>query len=129
MKQRTLAREVSIQGNALHTGEAVTLTMKPAPADHGIVFKRTDLAGAPEIKPRVDLVTDLVRATTIQSGHAKIHTVEHVLSALSGCGIDNALIEMNASEPPIMDGSAKPYVNLILEGDPVPVPRRQRKGR
>jgi UDP-3-O-[3-hydroxymyristoyl] N-acetylglucosamine deacetylase/3-hydroxyacyl-[acyl-carrier-protein] dehydratase len=119
MKQRTLAREVSIQGNALHTGEAVTLTMKPAPAGHGIVFKRIDLTGAPEIKPRVDLVTDLVRATTIQSGHAKVHTVEHVLSALSGCGVDNVLIEMNASEPPIMDGSAKPYVNLILEGDPV----------
>jgi len=118
MKQRTLAREVSIQGSALHTGEAVTLTMKPAPADHGIVFKRTDLSGSPEIKPRIDLVTDLVRATTIQSGHVKVHTVEHVLSALSGCGIDNVLIEMNASEPPIMDGSAKPYVNMILQGEP-----------
>lgn len=119
MKQRTLAREVSIQGSALHTGEAVTLTMKPAPADHGIVFKRTDLSGSPLITPRVDLITDLVRATTIQSGHAKIHTVEHVLSALHGCGIDNVLIEMNASEPPIMDGSAKPFVNLILQGEPV----------
>ena len=119
MKQRTLAREVSIQGSALHTGEAVTLTMKPAPADHGIVFKRTDLNGSPEIKPRIDLVGDLVRATTIQSGHAKIHTVEHVLSALSGCGVDNVLIEMNASEPPIMDGSAKPFVNMILQGEPI----------
>ncbi len=119
MKQRTLAREVSIQGSALHTGEAVTLTMKPAPVDHGYVFKRMDLNGSPELRPRVDQVTDLVRATTIQSGHAKIHTVEHVLSALSGCGIDNVIIEMNASEPPIMDGSAKPYVNMILEGDPV----------
>jgi len=119
MKQRTLARDVNSQGNALHTGEAVTLTMKPAPAGHGIVFKRTDLNGAPEIRPRVDQVTDLVRATTIQSGHAKIHTVEHVLSALSGCGIDNVLIEMNASEPPILDGSARPFVNLILQGEPV----------
>src|SRR4051812_10550352 len=119
MKQRTLAREVSIQGNALHTGDAVTLILKPAAVGTGIVFKRTDLHGAPEIKPRVDQVTDLVRATTIQSGHAKIHTVEHVLSALHGCGIDNVMIEMNASEPPIMDGSARPFVNLILQGEPV----------
>ena len=119
MKQRTLAREVSIKGSALHTGDAVTLTMKPAPAGHGIVFKRMDIHGAPEVQPRVDLVTDLVRATTIQSGHAKIHTVEHVLSALHGCGIDNVMIEMDASEPPIMDGSARPFVNMILQGEPV----------
>ena len=119
MKQRTLLREVSIKGNALHTGDAVHMTFKPAPANHGIVFKRTDLHGHPEIKPRVDLVTDLVRATTIQQGHAKIHTVEHVLSALSGCGIDNLLIEMDASEPPIMDGSARPFVTLIQQGEPV----------
>jgi UDP-3-O-[3-hydroxymyristoyl] N-acetylglucosamine deacetylase/3-hydroxyacyl-[acyl-carrier-protein] dehydratase len=119
MKQRTLAREVSIQGNALHTGENVTLTLKPAAAGSGIVFRRIDLGGSPEIKPRVDLVTDLVRATTIQSGHAKIHTVEHVLSALHGCGLDNVVVEMNASEPPILDGSARPFVNLILQGEPV----------
>lgn len=118
MKQRTLAREVSIKGSALHTGDAVTLTLKPAAINTGIVFKRMDLNGAPEIRPRVDLVTDLVRATTIQSGHAKIHTVEHVLSALHGCGIDNVVVEMDASEPPIMDGSAKPYVDLIMAGDP-----------
>jgi UDP-3-O-[3-hydroxymyristoyl] N-acetylglucosamine deacetylase/3-hydroxyacyl-[acyl-carrier-protein] dehydratase len=104
MKQRTLLREVSIKGNALHTGDAVHLTLKPAPANHGIVFKRTDLQGQPEIKPRVDLVTDLVRATTIQQGHAKIHTVEHVLSALSGCGVDNVLRE---------------FVKLIQQGEPV----------
>lgn len=119
MKQRTLAREVSIKGSALHTGETVTLTIKPAPAGHGIVFKRVDLNGAPELRPRVDQVTDLVRATTIQDGHAKIHTVEHVLSALHGCGVDNVVIEMDASEPPILDGSARPFVNLILQGEPV----------
>jgi UDP-3-O-[3-hydroxymyristoyl] N-acetylglucosamine deacetylase/3-hydroxyacyl-[acyl-carrier-protein] dehydratase len=119
MKQRTILREVSLSGTALHTGGPVTLTMKPAPADHGIVFKRMDLAGQPEVKPRVDLVTDLLRATTIQSGHAKIHTVEHVLSALHGCGIDNVVVEMNGSEPPILDGSAKPFVNLILEAEPI----------
>ncbi len=119
MKQRTLAREVSISGQALHTGEVVTLTLKPAPVNHGYVFKRVDLSGAPEIKPRVDLVTDLVRQTTIEQGHARIHTVEHVLSALHGCGLDNVMIEMNASEPPIMDGSAKPFVNLIMDGEPI----------
>lgn len=119
MKQRTLAREVSITGLALHTGEAVTLTLKPAPAGSGIVFRRLDLSGAPELRPRVDQITDLVRATTIQSGHAKIHTVEHVLSALHGCGIDNVVVEMTASEPPIMDGSARPYVNLILQAEPL----------
>ena len=119
MKQRTILREVSLSGIALHTGEAVTLTMKPAPAGHGILFKRMDIAGQPEVKPRVDQITDLVRSTTIQSGHAKIILVEHVLSALYGCDIDNVLVEMNASEPPIMDGSAKPFVNLILEAEPV----------
>ena len=111
-------REVSLSGSALHSGEPVTLAMKPAPAGTGIVFRRVDLAGQPEMKPRVDQIVDLVRATTIQSGHAKIATVEHVLSALYGCGIDNVIVEMNASEPPIMDGSAKPFVNLILEAEP-----------
>ncbi|MEY4816784.1 MAG: hypothetical protein RLZZ162_3857 [Verrucomicrobiota bacterium] len=119
MKQRTLAREVSIKGNSLHTGDAVTMTLKPAPVDHGFVFRRVDLSGAPELRPRVDFVTDLVRATTIQVGHAKVQTVEHVLSALSGCGIDNAIIEMDASEPPILDGSAKPFVDLIMQGEPM----------
>jgi UDP-3-O-[3-hydroxymyristoyl] N-acetylglucosamine deacetylase/3-hydroxyacyl-[acyl-carrier-protein] dehydratase len=119
MKQRTILREVSLSGSALHTGEHVTLTMKPAPAGTGVVFRRIDIAGAPEVKPRVDQIVDLVRATTIQSGHARIATVEHVLSALCGCGIDNVYVEMNASEPPIMDGSAKPFVNMILEAEPV----------
>ncbi len=119
MKQRTLTREVGIEGKALHTGNDVRLTLKPAPVGHGLVFKRVDLAGAPEIRPLVSLVTDLVRATTITSGNADVHTVEHVLSALHGCAIDNAVIEMNASEPPILDGSAKPFVNAIMEGEPV----------
>jgi UDP-3-O-[3-hydroxymyristoyl] N-acetylglucosamine deacetylase/3-hydroxyacyl-[acyl-carrier-protein] dehydratase len=119
MKQRTLSRPVTIKGSALHTGDAVTLTIRPAAANHGVVFRRTDLSGSPEVQPRVDHVTDLVRATTIQSGHVKIHTVEHVLSALSGCGVDNALVEMNASEPPILACSARPYANLIAEGEPV----------
>jgi UDP-3-O-[3-hydroxymyristoyl] N-acetylglucosamine deacetylase/3-hydroxyacyl-[acyl-carrier-protein] dehydratase len=119
MKQRTLLREVSTKGAGLHTGDMVRLTLKPAPVNHGIVFKRIDLHGQPEIRPQVDAIVDLVRSTTIAHGHAKVHTVEHVLSALHGCGIDNVVIEMDGAEPPILDGSSRPFVNLILEGEPV----------
>lgn len=119
MKQRTLTREVTITGSGLHSGEPVTLTLRPAADNHGIVFRRIDLAGHPEIKPRSALVTDLVRNTTIQEGHAKVNLVEHVLSALHGCGIDNVVIELSAAEPPILDGSAKPFVDLIMSGEPV----------
>ena len=117
MKQRSLAREVSIQGQALHTGESVTLTMKPAPVNHGIVFRRVDLPGQPEIPPRVELVTDLVRATTIQAGHAKIHTVEHVLSALHGCGVDNVLIEEHQVDlsDTIVDVAGNPSTEIANE--------------
>lgn len=113
-------REVSTHGKALHTGQMVHLTFKPAPENHGIVFQRTDLYGKPEIKPRIELVQDkLVRSTDISSGHTSLHTIEHVLSALQGSGIDNCLVEMDASEPPILDGSAKHYVNLIQKAEPV----------
>lgn len=119
MKQRSILREVSIKGKSLHTGEEVQLTLKPAPENTGIVFKRVDLFGKPELKPLADHVDDLVRSTTIADGHAKVHTVEHVLSALNGCGVDNVIIEMDASEPPILDGSAKHFVNLVQEAEPV----------
>lgn len=119
MKQRTILRGVSIKGKSLHTGEEVHLTLKPAPENTGVIFRRIDLFGKPELKPLIDLVDDLVRSTTIADGHAKVHTIEHVLSALSGCGVDNVVIEMDASEPPILDGSAKHFVNLIQEAEPV----------
>ena len=119
MKQRTIAREVSVSGHGLHTGETVTLVFKPAAVNHGIVIKRVDLPGAPEVKPHISLVGDLVRNTGLTSGHVKLFLIEHVLSALNGCGIDNVLVEMNASEPPIMDGSSKPFVNLLLQAEPV----------
>ena len=89
-KQRTIRKERSIKGKSLHTGEEVSLTLKPAEANEGYVFRRVDLYGKPEIKPLVSNVSDLVRSTTITNGNAKVHTIEHVLSALSGCGIDNA---------------------------------------
>lgn len=119
MKQRSILREVTIKGKALHTGEEVNLTLKPAEINTGIVFRRVDIIGKPEVKPNVDLVSDVVRSTTITDGHTKIHTIEHVLSALHGCGVDNVIVEMDASEPPILDGSAKLYVNLIHEAEPV----------
>ena len=119
IKQRTILRENTIHGKSLHTGDEVKLTIKPAPENHGVVFRRTDIYGKPEIKPSSELVTDLVRNTTITSGYTSIHTIEHVLSALSGCGVDNAIVEMDASEPPILDGSAQKFVNLIQEAEPV----------
>ena len=111
--QQTLAKSASLSGSSLHTGEKVTLTLHPAPPGHGRKFKRKDLADEPVIDARIDHVKTVERSTTIVEGSAKVHTVEHVLSALAGMGVDNALIEMDASEPPICDGSAGPYVELI----------------
>jgi len=119
MKQRTILREASIKGTSLHTGEEVHLTFKPAAEDHGVVFRRMDLYGKPEVRANVEHVTELVRSTTLTAGHAKVHTVEHVLSALSGLGIDNVLVELDASEPPILDGSSKHFVNLLQQAEPV----------
>ncbi len=118
-KQRSIRRERNLKGKSLHTGEEVTLTLKPAEANAGIVFRRVDLYGKPEVVPRVENVSDFVRSTTITEGNAKVHTIEHILSALSGCGVDNAVVELDASEPPIMDGSARPFANLVQEAEPV----------
>lgn len=117
MKQRTLLGEAHIQGKSLHTGQEVRLTIKPAPENHGYLFRRTDLYGKPEIRPAIELVSELVRSTDIANGDAKVHTVEHVLSALNGLGVDNAVIEMDASEPPIVDGSSGPYVAAIEKAE------------
>ena len=95
------------------------MTIKPAEVGKGFVFRRVDLYGKPEIMPLSSNVTELVRSTTISNGNAKVHTIEHVLSALAGCGVDNAIIELDASEPPILDGSARPFVNLVFEAEPV----------
>ena len=119
MKQRTILGEASIRGRGLHTGEDVRLAIKPAPEGHGIEFQRVDLYGKPRIKPAVGLVTDLAYNTGLASGHAKLQTVEHLLSAVYGYGVDNLLIELDASEPPVLDGSSKPYVTLLQEAEPV----------
>jgi len=112
-KQRTLASPAQLKGTALHTGESVNLTIHPAPPGHGFKFRRTDLPDQPIIEAAVANVRTVERATTLVEGSAKIHTVEHVLSALTGLGADNALIEMDANEPPIGDGSAIAYVEVI----------------
>ncbi len=112
-KQQTLAEPATLTGTSLHTGEQVTLTMKPAPANHGIKFRRIDLEDQPFIDAHVRNVQTVERATTLAQGSVKVHTVEHVISALVGMGVDNAIIEMDANEPPIGDGSAKPFVECI----------------
>lgn len=112
-KQHTLAASASLAGVSLHTGEKVTLTIHPAPVDHGCKFRRTDLKDQPTVDALAANVRTVERATTLVEGNVKVHTVEHILSALTGLGIDNALIEMDANEPPIGDGSAAPYVALI----------------
>ncbi|MFM8808929.1 MAG: UDP-3-O-acyl-N-acetylglucosamine deacetylase, partial [Chthoniobacterales bacterium] len=112
-KQHTLAGPASLAGVSLHTGEKVTLTIRPAPVNHGFKFRRTDLKDQPTVDALASNVRTVERSTTLVEGNVKVHTVEHILSALTGLGVDNALIEMDANEPPIGDGSAAPYVALI----------------
>ncbi len=123
--QCTLGQSVSVAGSSLHTGEKVVLTLHPAPAGHGRKFKRSDLPDEPIIDAKIEHVKTVERATTIAEGNARVHTVEHVLSALVGMGVDNCLIEMDSGEPPIGDGSAQQYVELIAKAGIVeqPVPR------
>src|SRR5947207_12974084 len=111
--QKTLGEVAGFAGIALHTGEKVTLKLHPAPVDHGIKFKRNDLQDEPIIDAKIENLKTVERSTTIGEGSVRVHTVEHVLAALSAMGVDNAIVEMNANEPPIGDGSAQPYVDLI----------------
>ncbi len=114
-QQRTLKRAVSCNGVGLHSGQPVTLRLVPAPVDHGLQFARVDLPDKPAIPARGEFVTDTSLATTLSLGPAKVATVEHVLAAVSGLGIDNLRIEVDGPEVPIMDGSAAPFVRLIRE--------------
>jgi UDP-3-O-[3-hydroxymyristoyl] N-acetylglucosamine deacetylase/3-hydroxyacyl-[acyl-carrier-protein] dehydratase len=112
-KQHTIQQAVSIQGTGLHTGMLAELTLQPASPGFGLQFQRTDLDGQPIIKADCDLVTDVSRGTTLESNGAKVSTVEHVLAALVGLGIDNCLLQINGPEIPIIDGSSQPFVELI----------------
>lgn len=113
-KQRTISQPVSITGIGLHTGNHSTMTFKPAAENYGIRFKRIDLIDSPEILADIDHVIDIERGTTIGVGNAHVKTVEHVLAAIMGCEIDNLIVELNTNEPPVIDGSAKPFVELLM---------------
>ena len=113
MKQHTLASEVTLEGKGLHTGKNVTLTLKPAPENTGFIFVRIDLEGHPIIEADANYVSNTERATVLEKQGVKIQTCEHILAALVGMDLDNVIIELNASEPPIMDGSAKYFVEAI----------------
>jgi len=113
IRQRTIKQESSCIGMGLHTGVESTITFKPAPKDHGIRFKRTDIKGSPAIRADIDHVVDISRGTTIEQNGVRIHTVEHALAAVSGMRIDNILIELTSKETPVMDGSAKDFVKEL----------------
>ncbi|MDR6086438.1 UDP-3-O-[3-hydroxymyristoyl] N-acetylglucosamine deacetylase/3-hydroxyacyl-[acyl-carrier-protein] dehydratase [Chryseobacterium sp. SORGH_AS909] len=111
--QKTLQQEVTLSGIGLHTGKEVKLTIKPAKENTGFVFVRTDLEGHPQVEADVNYVVATERGTTLEKLGVKITTCEHLLAALVGCDVDNAILEMDASEPPIMDGSSKYFVEAI----------------
>ncbi len=114
-KQKTIKNSVSVKGSGLHTGQEGTLTFHPAHENHGIKFKRIDMDGQPVIEANIDHVISTDRGTTIGNNGAKVFTIEHVLAALTGLGIDNVLIELDMEEIPIKDGSAKHFVKALQE--------------
>jgi UDP-3-O-[3-hydroxymyristoyl] N-acetylglucosamine deacetylase/3-hydroxyacyl-[acyl-carrier-protein] dehydratase len=109
-KQTTISKPISLSGVGIHTGKKVDLVFKPAPENHGYVFCRVDLEGKPRVEADANLVVNTQRGTNLQKNGVSIQTSEHVLAALVGLEIDNVLIELNAPEPPIMDGSSKFFV-------------------
>src|SRR5438477_7549940 len=111
--QRTLKNSIRATGVGLHTGKKVLMTLHPAPPDSGIVFRRSDLPQSGEVRAHAEHVGDTVLGTTLVNGDVRVSTVEHLLSAFAGLGIDNAVVEVSASEVPIMDGSAGPFVFLL----------------
>jgi UDP-3-O-[3-hydroxymyristoyl] N-acetylglucosamine deacetylase/3-hydroxyacyl-[acyl-carrier-protein] dehydratase len=111
--QQTLASEVRIDGVGIHSGQTVEIVLKPAEPNTGIVFQRVDLPGKPTVKADVDNVIETTRSTTIEANGARVSTIEHLMAALVGCGVDNVLVEINAPEVPILDGSASPFVEVI----------------
>ncbi|MCF7222055.1 UDP-3-O-acyl-N-acetylglucosamine deacetylase [Marilutibacter chinensis] len=113
LRQRTLKNLIRATGVGLHSGDKVFLTLRPAPVDSGIVFRRVDLDPVVEIPARADLVTETLLCTGLSAGNGKVMTVEHLMSALAGLGVDNVIIDLSAPEVPIMDGSAGPFVFLL----------------
>ena len=123
--QKTIEREVVLSGNGVHTGTSVELTLKPAPEDYGIVFKRVDLEKPVEIPADAKFVSDTTRSTTLEKDGVSVQTTEHLLAAVTGSDLDNLIIEVSASEMPIVDGSSQPFVDLIKKAGI----KEQRKAR
>ena len=115
LRQRTLKKLVTASGVGLHTGKKVRLTLRPAPVDTGVVFRRVDLPVVVDIPARAELVGETRLSSCLVSGDAKVYTVEHLMSALGGLGVDNVFIDIDAAEVPIMDGSAAPFVLLVQQ--------------
>ena len=120
LNQQTLNRPATFSGIGLHSGNRVNMTILPAPANSGVRFRRVDLDGKPEIEARVENVGETNRSTTLAKGNVKVHTVEHVLAALAGYGVDNAIVELDANEPPIADGSSREFCKIIQDAGIVP---------
>jgi UDP-3-O-[3-hydroxymyristoyl] N-acetylglucosamine deacetylase / 3-hydroxyacyl-[acyl-carrier-protein] dehydratase len=122
LPQQTLRETIALKGVGLHGGEPVRMALLPSAPNTGIRFRRVDLEGKPEVEARVANVGETTRSTTLARGHVRVHTVEHILAALTGCGVDNAVVELDAGEPPISDGSARAYVRLIEKAGLMPQP-------
>lgn len=114
-RQKTIKKEVLYKGIGLHTGKPCTVKFLPAKSNTGVIFVRTDLAGGQKIPAQIQFVSDVIRGTTLAMNGQRIHTVEHICSALLGLGIDNLVIELDSSEPPVGDGSSKPFAELLLQ--------------
>ena len=125
VQQQTLNRPASYSGIGLHSGNRVTMNFLPAPPNTGVRFRRVDLEGKPEIEARVENVVENNRSTTLAKGNTRIHTVEHVLATFAGYGIDNAIVELDANEPPIADGSAREYCRLVEAAGIIPQEERR----
>ncbi|HVM49652.1 MAG TPA: bifunctional UDP-3-O-[3-hydroxymyristoyl] N-acetylglucosamine deacetylase/3-hydroxyacyl-ACP dehydratase [Candidatus Acidoferrum sp.] len=125
LQQQTINQPANYSGIGLHSGNRVTMTFLPAPPNTGIRFRRVDLEGKPEIEARVENVVENNRSTTLAKGNTRVHTVEHVLATFAGYGIDNAIVELDANEPPIADGSARDYCKLVQEAGIVPQDERR----
>ena len=111
--QHTIKNELAISGAGIHTGQSVTIRLKPAEPNTGIIFQRVDLPGKPIVKADVDNVIETNRSTTIEQNGARISTIEHIMAALVGMQVDNVLIEIDGEEVPILDGSAEPFIEAF----------------
>src|SRR5437016_13205565 len=116
--RRSLRKTASVRGTGLHTGVAAEATFLPAPAGQGVVFRRTDLPGRPEVRARLTEVQAVERRTTIGRGETTIHTIEHLLAAVAAHEIDDVTVELTGPEPPILDGSVQPYFEALAHAGP-----------